>query len=192
MIATNKQWHIKLNKVLVLFASSHVDGKTSKLLKFYLNELVGSRKNQANFFEVKKINIYDLKILPCDGCGFCKHGEGCPKNEFDDFSEIVSLIKRSNCFVVATPTYFSGFPAKLKALIDRCEQFYCSKTRLGRFKNFKKLQGSLVLTAGGANFNCLKNTISSCKQFFDCIDVEFEMCLAAPRTDTDGLFFLIN
>lgn len=175
--------------VFILMASKNEGGKTAKLLNFYLNKLKKSQQKQLKF---QLINVYSLKIIPCDGCGFCRTGKACPKSQFDDFLKVVDLIKKCDDFVVATPTYFLSFPSKLKALVDRCEQFYCKKLKKGSFCNLKLTRGHLVLSAGNLKFASLVQILNCCSQFFSCLNVEFKKCVVAPETDFRGLFFLIK
>lgn len=176
--------------MVIFMASKTVGGKTEKLLKFYLKKM---QKKQQKLLKFKLVNLYDFKILPCDGCGFCADVGTCLKNKLDDFLKLICLITRANCFVLASNIYFLGFPAQLKAFIDRCEQFYCEKKqKFEKVQNFKFREGHLVLTSGNLKFNFLSYILQGCLQFFNCLDVEFKSCLVAPRTDFDGLFFLVN
>lgn len=178
-----------MKKIVVLFCSRHSNGKTSKLLLRCLSNLIADFEK----FEIVKINIYNLKILFCDGCGLCFSKYGCPKNDRDDFLKVVEKIKSASCFVLASNVFFSGFPAKLKALIDRCEQFYCRKMRYAtRFKNLRLKKAFLVLCAGNLDVASLKTIIRSCRQFFDCLDLSFEGGLVAPKTDYCNRFFSIE
>lgn len=180
---------MNLERVVVLFCSKHSNGKTSKLLLRCLGNLV----DDFGKFKVVKINIYNLKILFCDGCGWCFSKLGCPKNGQDDFLKVVEQIKNSSCFVLASSVFFSGFPAKLKAFIDRCEQFYCEKLRGGTgFKNLRLKKAFLVLCAGDLDLASLKTMIRSCRQFFDCLDLSFEGGLVAPKTDRCNRFFSVE
>ncbi len=173
----------------MLFCSKHSNRKTSRLLLRFFSNLVYDFKK----IEIVKIDIYNLKILFCDGCGMCFSKFGCPKNNQDDFLKVVEKIKNSNYFVLASNVFFSGFPAKLKALIDRCEQFYCEKMRgETKFKNLRLKKAFLVLCAGNLDVASLKTMIRSCKQFFDCLDLSFEGGLVAPKTDYCNRFFSIE
>ena len=170
-----------MKKILILFGSPHILGKTAALLDIYLEKYL---KNLRENFEIRKIFIYKQNIFPCIGCDFCIKSTSCSQDKKDDASEIFNSIFESDHIVVASPVYFSGFPAPLKALIDRSQQLYNKKTKSGKLKNLKLRTGALVATCGSKDKNCFAPLKACCKQFFDCVDATFSESLFSLNTDS--------
>jgi len=85
---------------------------------YYLIEsLVKGIKEKGGIPEI--INLHELKISPCDGCGAClsNKSKGCIKN--DDMTGLYPSIKNSGSIVFASPTYFFNISAQTKLFIDR-------------------------------------------------------------------------
>jgi len=76
------------------------------------------------------VRISDLHIEPCRACGGCNSGKGCVQD--DDMGKLAEKLKACNHVILATPVHFLGPPATVKAVIDRCQQFWEDRYRLGR------------------------------------------------------------
>ena len=59
--------------------------------------------------EVKKINIYEKNIKPCQGCFACWASP-----------DGTCAIKEADIIIESFPLYFYGMPSQLKAVTDRC------------------------------------------------------------------------
>ena len=61
----------------------------------------------------------DYRIHPCTGCNRCFSNEDhvCVQN--DDMALIYEKLRNTDTLVVASPVYFYGISAQLKAMIDR-------------------------------------------------------------------------
>lgn len=59
-----------------------------------------------------------LKIGPCRGCDRC-WTNGVPCVQKDDMQQLYPLLNLADMVVFASPLYFFGFTAQLKAVIDR-------------------------------------------------------------------------
>ncbi len=71
--------------------------------------------------ETRMVNLNELNIHGCQGCGACKKQTG--KCAFkDDLTELLEEIKDVDAIVLGTPIYWFRVSAQLKMLIDR---FYC-------------------------------------------------------------------
>lgn len=178
-----------MQKVVVLFCSKNFNGKTAKLLKFHLKKL---RENSAVEFYVEFYNVYDFKILPCDGCGFCFSNYGCVKNSVDDFLKLINFVHSADLFILASNVFFSGLPAQLKAFIDRCEQFYLKKKLKNNLLKAKFKEGHLVLTGGNLDKRSFSVILKCVNQFFWCLDLKLKRTIVSPKTDSSGLFFLVK
>lgn len=75
----------------------------------------GAQKNNS----VEIVSVADFKVNPCIGCNSCfkREENACFQN--DDMAEIYKKLKSTDILVIASPLYFYGISAQLKAVIDR-------------------------------------------------------------------------
>lgn len=99
-------------KILILSGSSRRNGNTGLMAEAFAKEAITSG-NEAVIIELCGKQIYGC--LACDNCTV-NNGK-CIQN--DDMSEIAEQLKACDTLVFAAPVYYGGFPAKLKAVIDR-------------------------------------------------------------------------
>jgi len=69
--------------------------------------------------DVKVISVADHKVNPCSGCNYCYTSEGHRCIQNDDMNEIYDALRETDVLAVASPVYFYGISAELKAIIDR-------------------------------------------------------------------------
>ncbi len=98
-------------KTLYILGSPNKNGATQALFSFFNQKHMG-----------KALWVYDKKIKPCIGCDRCQKEKKCFIK--DDMVEIYKAIKEASLIVFFSPIYFFGFPAPLKALIDRTQVFW--------------------------------------------------------------------
>lgn len=124
---------------MVLFGSPRKRGFTGRLLEEYLNVL-------GDHFHTEIVDAYDLRIEPCRGCGFCEKQEGCPMRDFDAIDQ---LLRTADLLLVATPIYYLGLPAPLKAILDRTQRYFSARFSRGlRPPITKHKEAALLLTCG--------------------------------------------
>jgi multimeric flavodoxin WrbA len=71
--------------------------------------------------ETRMVNLNELNMKGCQGCGACKKHVGkCVQK--DDLSPLLEELKGVDAIVLGSPIYWFRVSAQLKALIDR---FYC-------------------------------------------------------------------
>ena len=101
-----------MNNILILAGSPRKNGNTDRLVASFAD---GARKN--NMVEI--VSVSDYKVNPCIGCNSCftRDGNECFQN--DDMNLIYDKLKAANMVVIASPVYFYGLSAELKAIIDR-------------------------------------------------------------------------
>ncbi|MBR4733010.1 MAG: flavodoxin family protein [Lachnospiraceae bacterium] len=100
------------SKILVLAGSPRKEGNTEKLVEAFVK---GAAGNHA----VEVISVTDHKVNPCVGCNSCFTREGHECFQKDDMDEIYAKLKEADVLIVASPVYFYGISAQLKAVIDR-------------------------------------------------------------------------
>ena len=108
-------------KVLVLTGSPHKNG-TSALLA---DEFVRGAKESGH--EVKRFDAAFEDVHPCIGGGKCEYGKN-PCVFKDAMDKLNPLLLEADCIVFASPVYYWGFPAQLKAVIDRFQVTVFSMT----------------------------------------------------------------
>ena len=75
--------------------------------------------------ELVRFHLNDLSIRPCQGCGGCYHTGQCVMR--DDMDLIYDALEKMDALVMASPVYFGGVTAQMKAMIDRCQPFWARK-----------------------------------------------------------------
>jgi hypothetical protein len=79
--------------------------------------LAGARAAGA---ETLHLRARDLTVLPCQACGPDPVPDGGHCLYHDDMDQVYAALERATGVLVATPVFFSGPSAQLKAVIDRC------------------------------------------------------------------------
>jgi len=123
-------------EALVITASPRKKSNSAKIAE----ELVKILKVKNS----ETVNINSLKIRPCTACGSCASSFKCIYT--DDAPRLISKIKKAKVIIIASPVYFCGVPAPLKAFIDRNQPEW---ERHNRKASVVKKTGIIILTAGG-------------------------------------------
>ncbi len=101
-----------MNKIKILgISGSPRKGNTDALVKSAL----AICKN--NGFETDFVSLSDIDINYCDNCDLCKTEYNCSKD--DSVMEILEKMRKSDCIIIGSPTYFGSVTGKLKSLFDR-------------------------------------------------------------------------
>ncbi len=111
-------------KIVVLTGSARLQGNSSKLADAFIE----GAKEAGH--EVKRFNCAELKIGGCLGCNYCmEHDSVCCRN--DDYAQLRNDLISADAIVFASPVYYFGLAAPLKAAIDRFyaidKQLHCAK-----------------------------------------------------------------
>lgn len=101
-----------MSKIVILVGSVRKGGNTELLVQAFSN---GARKKN----EVEIISVSDYKVNPCIGCNSCSQREGYHCFQQDDMQEVYVKLVQADIIVAASPVYFYGVSAQLKAVIDR-------------------------------------------------------------------------
>lgn len=158
-------------KTLVLFSSPDRNGNTGVLLDSFLKDCKG---------ETEVVNVFGLNVKPCTDCKFCASNKRCV---FDDLNELYEKAEKCDAIVVASPMYFTSFPAPLKTVIDRF-QVYWSRKFIHRDQSpFKRKKGILLMTAGLKGREAFSHCEAMMKQFFSLTNAEAAEPLYADGTD---------
>ncbi|MDR0552286.1 MAG: flavodoxin family protein [Spirochaetaceae bacterium] len=95
-------------------------------------------------------DAYSIAPKPCTHCGHCKTKPSCI---YDDLNELDTALKRASALVIASPVYVMGFPAPLKAILDRMQRYFEEKFTLGNPCPIPLRKPALFLAACGAANN---------------------------------------
>lgn len=168
-------------KLIALLGSPRAGGNTELLLK----EAVGAAEEEG-YSSVILFSPAKMNISPCTNCGGCKDTGVCIIK--DDMDEVYCAIRESERFILASPIFFFGLSAQIKALIDRCQAFWCEKYLLKRpIPEGPRGRKGLLLMAGGMKkeigFKCGDVTATA---FFRTISVPTHETLYYPGIDAKG------
>ena len=98
--------------IVILSGSPRKGGNTDLLVDAFVK---GASQKHA----VEVVSVHDHKVAPCMGCNACFQSGGICVQK-DDMAEIYEKMKVADLLVIASPVYFYGLSAQVKALIDRC------------------------------------------------------------------------
>jgi multimeric flavodoxin WrbA len=152
-------------KALIVNGSPRARGTTSTLVA------VLSKLLESKGYEIDRFDITFLKIEPCSECLSCLLKEGCII--IDPMIIIYERLKQADLVILATPVFFSGPTAQMKAFIDRLQAFWAAKNRLKRkLRNKKAATIGLVVGARGSEID-ERNTVSIFKAAADAFEGEY-------------------
>lgn len=165
--------------VLGLQGSPRKRGNTASLLSTFLEEA------ERLGAETRRIEAARMHISPCQECGTCDRKGFCPLK--DDMQEVYHLLWRADLIVMATPIFFYGPTAQLKALIDRSQALWARKythklTDPGR----KWRKGFLLAVGATKGKNLFEGTEMEAKYFFDAVGAHFEGMLGYRKIEHVG------
>ena len=101
-----------MSNIIILAGSEQKDGNTDMLVGAF-------RKGAAKKNKVEVISVRNHKIKPCIGCNSCFTRPGNECFQQDDMQMVYEKLKTADVLVIASPVYFYGISAQLKAIIDR-------------------------------------------------------------------------
>lgn len=114
------------------------------------------------------VSVVDYKVNPCIGCNSCFMREGNKCSQNDDMDGIYEKLKVADMVVVASPVYFYGISAELKAVIDRLH------TPMRNEFSIKKLA---LLLVGAAEL----------PELFDAIKLQYQLVLNFFHLEDAGM-----
>ena len=106
-------------RIIALNGSPRPGGNTELLLEEALKPL----RESGNVVRLFKLNTMNIK--PCQDCGGCVKTGVCIYQ--DDMQEIYDAIREADRVILASPVFFYSISAQAKAMVDRCQSFWCEK-----------------------------------------------------------------
>lgn len=160
-------------KVLGISAAPTKNSRSEQLFNSLLNEFLQCGAEVENFF------IRNLKISFCDGFRGCEKTGKCKFN--DDMQVLEKGLLSSDIVVVSSPIYFTSLPARLKAVVDRCQLYWARKNILGTFSPSPK-KGFFISVAGREHPD-FSHAEAIIKAFFRVFNIRFYGKFYLPNTD---------
>ena len=136
--------------VLILSGSPRKGGNTELLAEAFA-------KGASAQHHVEIVSVRDYKVNPCLGCNACFKSNGICAQK-DDMSVIYEKVSQADMLVIASPVYFYGISAQLKAVIDRFHN---------PIRDTFHIKKMALLLVGAA----------SLPELFDAILTEYNLCL---------------
>ncbi len=153
--------------LLGLQGSPRKKGNTHYLLNLFASEAekMGCRT------EIVQAARPDLK--PCIGCGFCEKKGRCSITD-DAMADLFTLFRKADMIVAASPIFFYGITAQLKAIIDRSQTLWSRKYVFKLADPAAHYRRGFLLSVGATKGKTLFDGVNlTTKYFFDAIDADF-------------------
>ena len=137
--------------ILILTGSPRKGGNTDLLVEAFVKGA-----SQQHYVEV--VSVHDYNVNPCMGCNACfrNKSNACVQN--DDMPLIYEKMSGADMLVIASPVYFYGLSAQLKAVIDRFHN---------PIRDTFRLKKMALLLVGAATLS----------ELFDSILAQYRLCL---------------
>lgn len=165
--------------VLGLQGSPRTKGNTADLLSAFLEEA----ERLGAFTQL--VDVPGKKITPCQECGTCERKGFCPID--DEMQELYPLLRRADIVVMATPIFFYGPTAQIKAAIDRSQALWSRKYALGLSDPNRKWRKGYLLGLGATKGkNLFEGTVLTAKYFFDAVGATFAGHLGYRQIEKPG------
>ena len=138
-------------KILILSGSPRKDGNTDLLVEAFV-------KGASQKHHVEVVSVRDYKVNPCMGCNACFRNDNNTCAQKDDMALIYEKMAHADMLVIASPVYFYGLSAQLKAVIDRCHN---------PIRDTFPIKKTALLHVGAATL----------PELFDSILAQYQLCL---------------
>ena len=136
--------------------------------------------------EWTRFDLNSMNIRPCQDCGGCDKSGVCVIN--DDMVQISQAIRDADRIILASPVFFFGPSAQTKAMIDRCQAFWCEKYILKRplpEGPFRR-KGLLLLVGGMKKEIGIQCSETTARAFFRTVSVAQHETLGFLDVDEKG------
>ena len=146
-------------KIVVLEGSPNKNGSTHMLADCF------RQGAQEAGHTVELVDVAHAKVNPCIGCIRCGYDGPCVQK--DDVDAIRAKILGADMLVLATPLYYFGMSAQLKAVIDRFCAFNGSIQR-------KRMKSALLAVAwndDGETFDALASHYEALVRYLNWKDM---------------------
>jgi multimeric flavodoxin WrbA len=165
--------------VLGLQGSPRTKGNTSILLSTFLTAV------ERLGVHTQHLDVARKNISPCQECGTCEKEAFCSID--DDMQQIYPLLREADIIVMATPIFFYGPTAQMKALIDRSQALWARRYVHKLVDPGRKWRRGFLLSLGATKGKNLFEGVSlTAKYFFDAVGASFDGSLTYRRIEGPG------
>jgi multimeric flavodoxin WrbA len=165
-------------RVLGIMGSPRIGGNTDLLLD---GALSGARSQGA---DVEKLVVDRLNISPCREYYGCLEDGNCVIR--DDMDGLYAKLLEADGIVLASPMFFYGITAQLKALIDRSQALWARKHILKQNWPGAGRKGAFIAVGATKGEKLFDGSIATVKYFFKTIGVEYAEELLIRGVDQKG------
>ncbi len=165
-------------KFLGIMGSPRPGGNTDLLLDAAL------KGAEARGAEVEKVIVDRLNISPCREHYGCLNDGLCVIR--DDMDALYPKLVSARCVVVASPIFFYGITAQLKALIDRCQALWARRHVLRQTWPVAGREGAFLSVGATGGEKLFDGSIATVRYFFRTIGVEYSEELLVRGVDEKG------
>ena len=166
---------------IIAFNGSPRSGGNTELL---LNEALKPLQEAGHDIVLFTLNTMDFK--PCQDCGGCTETGICILE--DAMTGIYSAIREADRIILASPIFFYSLSAQAKAMVDRCQSFWCEKYLLKKTipAGPQGRKGLLLLVGGMKKDECRITAEATAKGFFRTVSVLHHDTLFFGGVDAKG------
>jgi len=135
--------------------------------------------------KVKTIILNNLTIAPCQHCDGCLETGRCKVE--DDMQMVHSELGQADRLVLASPIYFMGVTAQVKAMIDRCQALWVRKYILKLPPSGSSRRRGLFISVGATkSANLFQPAVTMVKSLFRALDITYAGELLFPGVGEKG------
>jgi multimeric flavodoxin WrbA len=166
--------------ILGLQGSPRKKGNTRFLLETFLAAC------SSHGATTRLLDVSRQHIEPCKEYVVCEKRGYCPIE--DDMDALIyPLLRQADIVVSATPVFFYGPTAQLKALIDRCQTLWARKYKLKLADPGRAGRLGFMLSVGAtAGKNLFDGIDLITRYFFDAIDADYKGSLTYWHIEKPG------
>lgn len=165
-------------KILAIMGSPRIKGNTDLLL----NEAVKGAESRGA--TVEKLIVDKLKITPCKEYNSCMKDGNCIIK--DDMESLYPKLLAADGVIIASPMFFYGVPAQLKAFIDRSQALWARKHILKQTIPEAGRRGAFIAVGATSGEKLFEGSILTVKYFFQAIGVSYFGELLVRGVDNKG------
>ncbi|MEN3185614.1 MAG: flavodoxin family protein [Atribacterota bacterium] len=164
-----------MTMVVAIMGSPRRGGNSEILLRAFLS---GISPNMT----LTTLVPSEMDLGFCRGCRFCERMYTCVVQ--DEMEKIYQILLEADKVVLSAPVFFYGFPAHLKALIDRTQPLWARRYLLK--ETMKPKEGFLLAVGATRGERLFEGVILTTKYFFDAFGCQYQGGLFFRGFDAKG------
>ena len=166
-----------MQNILVIYGSPRADSGSAALARALLEQKPADAA-------VTEYHAYRLNARPCLGCGGCDRRVGCVQRDLDGFYRD---FEAADFVVFASPVYNGGFPAPLKAILDRFQCYYALRFAHGVKPPIARHRRAALVLTGGCEAQGSEYIAQTLRQQFTVLNAELTAAVTVTGTDRRAL-----